>query len=106
MTGHRAILKELLQTEKLTLPAIAQKMGWESPRSVAHKLAGRRDWKAGELEKMCEIAGITLIQLAQQADDLVLAKHKESLDAAAIVDRLPPEKRPLALDMLKAIEGG
>lgn len=104
MTSHRVILKKLLKAQGLTLPEIARRMGWKSPRAVAHKLKGSRDWATGELQKMCKIAGITLVQLAAQADDIFLTKTGEALELARIADDLSAEDRRELLERAKRLQ--
>lgn len=102
---HREILADLFHAQRITLDVIAARMGWKSPRTVAHKLRGTRDWATGELERMCTIAGITIVQLAEMSNDLHLAKTQEALTAARIVDSLPEGSRERALQYLKALQG-
>lgn len=103
MRDHRSILRQLFKAKELSLADIAVRMGWKSPRTVAHKLNGDRDWATGELERMCEIAGITLVMLAEMADDITLARHPESVTAARLVDGLTSAQREAALQYLKSI---
>jgi hypothetical protein len=99
---HRTNLKALYDAMGLTLPDIAKQMGWKSPRTVAMKLDGKRDWKSGELERMCKIAGTTLVRLAEISSDLQPTKHKEALKAASLVDRIDdPELRAKAIKELE-----
>lgn len=76
-------------------------MGWKSPRSVSHKFRGNRDWATGELERMCKIAGITIVQLAEMSNDIHLTKTPEAVSAARIVDELPAAVRESAMQYLK-----
>lgn len=78
-------------------------MGWDSPGTVGNKLRGERDWKSGELERMCELAGTTIVTLSAMSDDLKVTKHPEAVEAAALVDGLPEEKRQAALSFLRSI---
>ena len=101
MRYHRIILKQLLDSKpEITLPVIAAHMGWKSPRTAAMKLSGERGWKTGELAKMCEIVGITVVQLSEMSDDLILTKHAQSVTAARIIDAMPLAKREAALQYL------
>ena len=104
MRNHRTILKQLLAAKELTLPAIAAGMGWKSPRTVAFKLSGQHDWKTGELQRMCEIAGITIIRLAELSDDLVLTKHPESVTAARLIDSMTASQREQVIQYILSIE--
>lgn len=104
MRDHRSNLQALYKAMGLTLPDVAKLMGWKSPRTVAMKLEGKRDWKSGELERMCKIAGITLVRLAEMSSDLQPTKHKEALKAASLVDRLDdPELRSKAIKELERL---
>lgn len=97
MKPHREILRDLYRAHGITLDAIAKRMGWRSPRTVAHKLHGARDWASGELERMCEIAGITLVQLAELSSDLQVTKTQEAVTVARLVDALPLADRERVL---------
>lgn len=105
MREHRRILASILKAQDLSHADIAKRMGWDSPSAVGNKLRGERDWKSGELERMCEIAGITIIQLSEMSDDLVLTKHQETVTIARIADELSPAMREQALQYLKSISG-
>lgn len=105
MREHRRILASILKSRDLSHADIAKRMGWDSPSAVGNKLRGERDWKSGELERMCEIAGITIIQLSEMSDDLVLTKHHETVTIARIADELSPALREQALQYLKSIAG-
>ena len=104
MKPHREILADLFHAQGMSFDVIAPRMGWKSPRSVSNKLRGRRDWSTGELERMCHIAGITLVQLAEMANDLHITKTPEALTAARIVDDLTPGVRESAMQYLKALQ--
>lgn len=105
MRQHRLILKQLFDSKpEITLPVIAAHMGWKSPRTAAMKLDGARGWKTGELARMCEIVGITVVQLSEMSDDLVLTKTNEAVTGARIIDGLPLADREAAIQYLKAIK--
>lgn len=54
---------------------------------------------------MCELAGMTLIELASQSDDLPgFSKRKGVAEAASILDNLTDEKYAAALSMLRALQ--
>lgn len=106
MRYHRIILKQLLDSRpEITLPTIAAHMGWKSPRTAAMKLSGERGWKTWELAKMCEIVGITIVQLSEMSDDLHLAKHREAVTGARLIDDMPLALREAALQYLLSISG-
>ena len=77
-------------------------MGWKSPATVGHKLRGRNDWNPGELERMCELAGMTVVMLAEQSDDLVLTRRPEALEAASIVDQMTPAQVEAVMHLLRS----
>jgi len=104
MREHRRILAELLKRKGLSHADIAKAMGWKSPSAAGNKLRGERDWASGELERMCELAGVTVIYLAEISDDLVLTKHPEAVTAARMVDDLPLALRERALQYIKTIK--
>jgi hypothetical protein len=61
------------------------------------KLRGKRGMTREELEVMFEMAGITIMALAAQSDDLVLTKYPETVKGASILDQLPQEDRDQAM---------
>lgn len=102
MRSHREILAEALKAKGLSHVKIAKLMGWSSPATVGHKLRGRNDWNTGELERMCEIAGLTHVMLASQSNDITLAKRKEAVEGATILDDLPEAELEAAMALLRA----
>lgn len=105
MRQHRLILKQLFDSRpEITLPIIAARMGWKSPRTAAMKLDGSRGWKTGELAKMCEIVGITIVQLAEMSDDLIVTKTGEAVTGARIIDELPLVDRLAVIQYLLSIK--
>lgn len=100
--SHRTILATALKAKGLSHAAIAKAMGWDSPATVGHKLRGRNKWGPGELERMCELAGMTVVMLAEQSDDLVLARRQEAIEAAAIIDEIDPAEVAAAMALLRA----
>ena len=105
MREHRRILASIFRDKNLTHAKIAKAMGWDSPSTVGNKLRGERDWATGELERMCEIAGITVIHLSELSDDLVLAKNKDSVTLARIADDMDPFERERLLQYARTIKG-
>ena len=103
MRKHRRILATILKSRDLSHAAIAKLMGWASPSAVGNKLRGERGWASGELERMCELAGITVVHLAELSDDLVLTKHPESITAARMVDDMPAHLRESAMQYLRML---
>jgi hypothetical protein len=79
-------------------------MGWKADGTAGHKLGGRNEWKPGELERMCELAGMTIVSLAAMSDDLKVTKRKEAVEGAAILDDLPKEQLIAAMAMLRAMQ--
>lgn len=103
MRNHRRILATILKSKGLSHADIAKAMGWKSPSAVGNKLRGERDWSSGELEKMCQLAGITVVHLAEMSDDLVLTKHPESVAVARMTDELTLAQREQVLQYLRSI---
>lgn len=101
LRSHRAILQAALKARKLSHADIAKAMGWKSPATAGHKLRGRNDWSQGELERMCELAGLTVLMLAEQSDDLHLAKRPEAIEGAAILDEIPEAELAAAMALLR-----
>lgn len=102
MRSHREILATALKAEGLSHAKIAKAMGWASPATVGHKLRGRNDWNPGELARMCELAGMTVLMLAEQSNDLQLTKRPEATEGAAILDELPEHELAAAMALLRA----
>ncbi len=105
MSGHLEILAALFEEAGLSHAKIAKALGWDSPSTVGNKLRGERRTQLAELEQMAHLVGWTLARLAEASDDLTLTEHPEAVAAATLVDGLPPEKRALALELLKAMAG-
>lgn len=51
---------------------------------------------------MCELVGMTVVMLAEQSDDLHLAKRPEAVEGAAILDEIPLEELAAAMALLRA----
>lgn len=101
---HREVLKQLIDDDKtLTYAKVANAMGWKSARSVAHKLGGTRDWATGELERMCKIVGITMVQLAEKSSDMHVTKTPEALAGAILIDELSDADRAEAVEALRRV---
>lgn len=105
MRGYRAILAKRFKEKGLTQSEVSKRIGYSSGSTVGMMLRGDRTIGREDLERMCEVAGITLIELASLSDDLKLTTTHEATEAASILDALPPEKRELAMQMLRAIKG-
>lgn len=103
MASHRSILTERFKSVGLTHVRIAKAMGWRSPASAGHKLRGRNEWSEGELVKICALAGMTMLELAELSDDLPLSRHQETTKAARILDSLSAEKRRRLLDLMETM---
>lgn len=104
--SHRAILAAALKAKGLSHATIAKAMGWNSPATVGHKLRGRNDWSQGELAKMAAMAGMTVLMLAEQSDDLQLTKRPEATEGASILDDLPEHELAAAMALLRAYRAG
>jgi predicted transcriptional regulator len=87
MKTYRNILKTKLMEKGLTQRQIASVMGWAGNSAVSLVLSGGR--------------GISILWLAANSDDLVIADHKESVDIASISDQLSPEARQALLLLAK-----
>ena len=103
MRPYRHILKTKLQETGMNQRQIAEAMGWGSNSTVSQKLSGKRDWSEGELKRMCDLAGISITWLAENSNDLVIAKHKTTTTIAAAADNLTDDQRNIGLERL--IEG-
>lgn len=104
MRSHRAILAKALKDKGLSHKAIASAMGWKSAGSVGHKLSGRRDWSEGELARMTELAGMTIIELAASSDDMPgFSKRKGTAEGASILDNMTDAQFEAAMQVLRAM---
>jgi transcriptional regulator with XRE-family HTH domain len=98
---HLQILRNLLDEKGVKQKDIAKRLGLASPSAAGMKLRGERGMTREELRIMCEMAGITIVALAELSDDLHLAEYAESVEAASIVDELLPEDRAQAMLYLR-----
>lgn len=106
MRSYLRILASALQKAGLSHRDIATAMGWKSPGAVGHKLRGIRPITHGELERMCELAGITLVDLAAASDDLRIVKKPKAAELASIGDGLSDEKLALLLTIARSYQDG
>lgn len=104
MRAYRIILAQKLKEAGLRQSDVAKALGYNSPSAIGMMLSGKRGIGRMELEKMCDLAGITLVDLSNMSDDLKLTNTPEASEGASIIDALPPDKRELALQMLRAIK--
>lgn len=102
MRSHRAILSDALKAQGLTHKKVAAMMGYKSAATVGHKLSGRNDWSSGELARMAELAGLSLVILAEQSDDLHVARRSETVEGAAILDQMDESDLSMMMTMLRA----
>lgn len=100
MRDYRNVLSTKLKEAELTQKEIATRMGWASQSTVSEKLKGKRDWSEGELTRMCEIAGITILWLADNSDDLRLSANRSTIEIAVLLDSLSEVKRQGLLSFL------
>jgi transcriptional regulator with XRE-family HTH domain len=103
MRTYRSILKSKLREVGMTQKGIAARMGWASQGTVSFKLNGDRDWSEGELQRMCELAGVTVAWLAENSDDLVITKNKKSITIASKADGLTEAQRDLVLSLIESM---
>lgn len=104
MKSHRDVLAKALKDNGHTHRSIALAMGWKSPASAGHKLTGRTDWSEGELARMCELAGMTIVELVAASNDMPgYFKSKVAAEAAALLDRLSDEQLDAVRSLLKVM---
>ena len=103
MRNYRSILKSKLREAGLTQKQIATHMGWATQGAVSYKLNGIRDWSEGELQRMCELAGVTVAWLAENSDDLVITKNRKSITIATKADNLSDSQRDLVLSLIESM---
>lgn len=104
MRNHRTILAKALKNKGHTYKSIAKVMGWTAS-AVGHKLLGRRDWSEGELARMCELAGMTIIELAALSEDMpVYFRRAGVAEGASILESLNDKQFEAAMHMLRVIQ--
>jgi transcriptional regulator with XRE-family HTH domain len=103
MRTYRSILKAKLREAGLTQKDIATRMGWATQGAVSYKLNGVRDWAEGELQRMCDLAGVTVAWLAENSDDLVITKNRKSATIASKADNLSESQRDLVLSLIESM---
>lgn len=107
MITYRSVLKAKLKETGLSQRQIATAMGWGNQATVSLRLTGKRDWAEGELAKMCELAGVTIIELAATSDDMPgFTRRKDTVVGAAILDRLPNNQFNAVMAMLRELQSG
>lgn len=102
MRSHLAILKSLLKEKNLTQEDVAKALGYKSASAVGMMLRGERAMARVVLEKTCELAGITLVALADMSDDLRLTQTADAVEGATIIDGMTPEERAAIMPLLRA----
>lgn len=103
MRSYRAILSAKLKEAGLNQRQIAKAMGWSNQATVSLRLSGKRDWGEGELQRICELAGVTVLWLSENSDDLVLADNKKSVTIAALADKLSDEQRDAVISLIRSM---
>lgn len=103
MRAYRVILAQKLKDAGHRQSDVAKALGYSSPSAIGMMLRGERQIGRQELEKMCELAGITIIELAGLSNDLKITKTEEALEGAEILDGLPPAELAAAMAMLRAL---
>lgn len=102
MTQHLAILKKLLTDKKLTQGKIAKLLGYDSPSAVGMMLRGERSMSREVLEKLCDLAGVTVVSLAAMAGDLRVMNNPQAVEGAAILDDMTPEELAAIMPLLRS----
>ena len=102
MRAHLAILKSLLKEKNLTQEDVAKALGYKSGSAIGMMLRGERAMARVVLEKTCELAGITLVALADMSDDLRLTQTLDAVEGAAIIDEMTPEERAAIMPLLRS----
>lgn len=105
MRAYRSILAQKLKEAGYRQSDVAKALGYNSPSAIGMMLRGSRSIGREELLKMCELAGISLVELAGLSDDLKITKTTEALEGAEILDSLPPDQLAAAIAMLRALRG-
>ena len=79
-------------------------MGWASQSTVSDKLNGKRDFAEGELSRMAELCGVTVLWLAENSDDLVITKNKKALKVASLADGLTDDQLAAVLSLMESMK--
>jgi transcriptional regulator with XRE-family HTH domain len=102
MTDHLTILTQLFAAADLRQSDVAEKLGYKSASAIGMMLRGERQIARADLERLCNLAGTTIIGLAELSDDLKLSNRSESIEGAAILDSLPESEFQAAMAVLRA----
>lgn len=102
MRKHLDILSALLDERGLTQGEVAKRLGYKSASAVGMMLRGERGMSRDVLERMCDLAGISLVSLAAQSDDLKVTKRAEALEAAKIIDELTEDQLAALMPLLRS----
>ena len=102
MRAHLPILASLLRGKGVSQAAVAKALGYKSQAMVSMMLRGERPVGRAELERMCELAGVTIVALAEMSDDLLLTKRQEALEGAVILDELPIDQLVAVMGLLRS----
>ena len=101
MRTYRSILQSKLKEAGLNQRQIAKAMGWSNQATVSLRLSGKRDWGEGELQKICALAGISVLWLADNSDDLIITNNRSAATLASIADNLTEEQRQAIIVLTK-----
>ena len=104
MRQHLQILARLLKDADISQQSAAERIGHKSGSTVGMMLRGERGMSRNDLESLCALVGITVVDLAAMSDDLIVTKHPESARLAALVDKLPAKIRLALLQSAEAYE--
>lgn len=55
---------------------------------------------------MCELAGVTVLWLAENSDDLVITRNKQALKVAALADSLTDSQLAAVLSLMESMKDG
>lgn len=101
MRTFRENISWLMREKGISQKEMAKLIGVKTQTGVSYMLTGKSDINREMLNAMCEVLGITVVELATISSDLKVAKTAEAVQAAAIMDSLTPENRDLALALLR-----
>lgn len=102
MRSHLTILSRLLKEKGLRQEDVAKALGYKSASAIGMMLRGERRMEREVLEKICELAGVTIVELAAISDDLHIARRPEAVESAAIIDEMTPEEVAAVMPLLRA----
>lgn len=102
---HKVILARLLKEAGYSHASAAKAIGYASGSAVGMMLRSERGMGMDDLQKLCALAGVSVVTLASMSDDLVLTISPETAELARDLDGMTPDQRAAVRQMIAAIKG-